>query len=451
MSRDLTQGVPGSVIRHFSLPLFFSVVFQQLYIVVDSLVAGRFIGNAALAAVNNTYQITLLYQALAIGCAMGSSVVVSRLFGAGRKRDVASAASTALIACLLLCSALTVIGFFGGNALLRFVRTPAELIHDSSQYLRIFTIGLVFLFGYQIALGIFTALGDSKTVFLFLTASSLVNILLDVLFVAKLHMGVAGVAWATFLCQAIGGILSVSLVWYKMRHWNAASQGAEHRAVFSPVLLREMLRITIPVTLQQLIISLGSVLIQGNINRFGTGVSAGYAAAIKMNNLAIAALMAFDRGIAAFTAQNVGAEKPERIRSGLKAGVLLSVFTGLLIGAAYLIFREQIISLFLRTSNKEVLETGTQFLLVVVPFYLFVSVKIVCDGTLRGLSAMRMLLTGTFVDLALRVGCGYLFSALWGPVGIWAAWPVGWMTGTTLSVIFTLRLLHKNIREKKQA
>lgn len=443
MNRDLTQGTPGGVIRRFSLPLFFSVIFQQLYIVVDSLVAGRFVGEAALAAVNNTYQITLLYQALAIGFAMGSSVVVSRLFGAGRKRDVASAATTALISCLALCAVLTAAGLAGATALLRLVRTPAELVHDSGLYLSIFTAGLVFLFCYQIALGIFTALGDSRTVFFFLTASSLVNILLDVLFVAKLHMGVAGVAWATFICQAAGGILSVSLVLFKLRRIKSSEQPKERYSVFSPALLKEMLRITIPVTIQQLIISFGSVLIQGNVNRFGADVSAGYAAAIKMNNLAITALMAFDRGMAAFAAQNEGANKPERIRSGLKAGIVLSVSTGLFIGAGYLIFREQIISFFLKSSNVQVLANGTQYLLLVVPFYLFVSIKIVCDGTLRGLSAMRMLLTGTFVDLALRVGCGFLFSALWGPVGIWAAWPVGWITGTALSAFFVTRLLRK--------
>lgn len=443
MNQDLTTGNPRIVIRRFCLPLLFSVIFQQLYVVTDSLVAGRFIGEAALAAVGNTYQITLIYQALAFGCTMGCSVVVSRLFGAGKDGEVRSAVSTALIACLTLCAALTAAGLLGGAALLRLMQTPFDAFRDSRIYLNIYTAGLCFLFYYQISLGIFAALGDAKTPFWFLTVSSLVNILLDFLFVARWNMGVAGVAWATFLCQAVGGTALVALALYKLRPHGAEGQNKTGTPIFSTRLLREMLKIALPVTLQQLIISIGNVLIQANVNRFGSGVSAGYAAAVKMNNMATSALITFDKGMASYAAQNAGASKPERIRSGLKAGILLSISVGFLIGAIYLIFRGPIILLFLKTNGGEALATGRQFLLIVVPFYLLVSVKVVCDGVLRGLGAMRRLLTGTFVDLSLRVVTGFLFAAFLGPVGIWLAWPIGWFTGTVLAAFLTSKSLRE--------
>ena len=444
MNRDLTVGSPRNVIWRFCLPLFFSTLFQQLYVVTDSLVAGRFIGEAALAAVGNTYHITLIYQALAFGCTMGCSVVVSRLFGTGKKNAVRSAVSTAFIACLALCAVLTAAGLLGGDALLRLLQTPDDVIRDSGVYLNIYTIGLCFLFYYQVSLGIFIALGDAKTPFWFLTVSSLVNIVLDFLFVGRLNMGVAGVAWATFICQAAGAAAASALALRKRSLLKTAAQDERRERVFSAELLREMLKIAAPVALQQLIISVGNVLVQGNVNRFGSSVSAGYAAAVKMNNMALTAMIALDRGMASYAAQNAGAKKPERIRSGLKAGLLLSATIGCLIGAAYLIFRENIIMLFLKTNGGEALATGTQFLLIVVPFYLVVSVKIVCDGLLRGLGAMRLLVTGTFVDLTLRVTVGFLLASFFGPVGIWAAWPVGWITGTSLSAFFVSRLLRTN-------
>lgn len=438
MNRDLTKGNPGNVLWRFCLPLFFSALVQQLYVVTDSLVAGRFIGEGALAAVGNTYQITLLYQALAFGAAMGVSVVVSRRFGAGKMADVRSAVSTALFATAALCILLTLLGLLGGGLLLRLIQTPEDVVSLSKQYLVLYTAGLLPLFLYQISLGVFAALGDAKTPSVFLILSSLANIALDLLFVVHFRLGVAGIAWATLLCQTTSA--AIALLILKTRLHDTQSLGYEAKNTrFSRSLFKEMLNIAGPVTLQQLIVSLGSVLIQANVNSFGSGVSAGYGAAIKMNNMAITGLMAFDKGMASFAAQNSGAKKPERIRSGLRAAVLLSVSLGVAIAGVFFIFRVELLHLFLGAGSEAAMQSGEQFFRAVMPFYLVVSVKIACDGTLRGLGAMRPLLIGTFVDLSLRVGCGFLFSALWGPVGIWAAWPVGWVTGTALSVIFTLK------------
>jgi len=440
MNNDLTQGKPSLLIWRFCLPLFFSALVQQLYVLVDSLVAGRWIGETALAAVGNAYQVTLLYQALAFGAAMGVSVVISRRFGAGKWNDVHTAVSTSLLATAGLCLLLTVAGLFCKDAILRLMRTPADVFLPSGQYLAIYTAGLLPMFLFQVALGIFAAMGDAKTPAAFLSIASLVNIALDLLIVVRFRLGVAGIAWATLICQTGGAHLALLLLRRRLRAYRL-SVGTAKTQRFSSNLLREMLQIALPVTLQQLIVSAGNVLIQANVNGFGSGVSAGYAAAIKLNNMAISGLMAFDKGMATFSAQNSGANKPEPIRSGRNAAILLSVCFGVAISAVFLLCQTQLLSLFLRSGSAEATLAGGQFFRIVMPFYIVVAVKIACDGTLRGLGAMRELLIGTFVDLSLRVGCGFLFASLWGSVGIWAAWPVGWVTGTVLSMVFIERKL----------
>lgn len=442
MNQDLTKGTPGGVLWRFCLPLFFGALVQQLYVVTDSLVAGRLIGETALAAVGNTYQITLLYQALAFGAAMGASVVVSQLFGAGRQKDVRGAVSTALVATGALCALLTTLGLACGDAMLRLMQTPKDAFLLSHQYMVLYTAGLLPLFLFQVALGIFAALGDAKTSALFLSFTSLANVALDLLFVAYFRLGVAGIACATLLCQLGGAILSLLILKRRFRKLRSIDH-TEKSACFSPMYLRQMAQIALPVTLQQFMISLGNVLIQANVNRFGLDVSAGYAAAVKLNNMAISGLMAFDKGMSSFGAQNLGAKKPDRIRSGRNAAILFSVCFGVAISALYLFFRADLLRLFLRTGGAEAMRAGEQFFCLVMPFYLLVSLKIACDGTLRGLGAMRPLLIGTFVDLFLRVTCGYLFCARWGSAGIWAAWPVGWGIGTVLSIIFSKRAVRK--------
>lgn len=212
MNKDLTIGKPETVLWKFCLPLFGSIIFQQLYNIADSWVAGRFIGEHALAAVGNSYEITLIFIAFAFGCNIGCSVIVSQFFGAKEYENVKTAVYTTMISCAALCAVLMLFGIVFSDGLLNLIHTPKEILSDSKLYLNIYIIGLPFLFFYNIATGIFSALGDSKTPFLFLAISSTSNILVDILFVAVFHMGVAGVAWATFLCQSISCVSAVAVV-----------------------------------------------------------------------------------------------------------------------------------------------------------------------------------------------------------------------------------------------
>ena len=212
MNKDLTVGKPEAVLWQYCMPLFGSIIFQQLYNIADSFVAGKFVGENALAAVGNSYEITLIFIAVAFGCNIGCSVITAQLFGAKRYKDMKTAVYTTLIASGVICALLMAVGIRFCADLLQLIHTPDEIMADSQLYLDIYVLGLPFVFYYNVATGIFSALGDSKTPFYFLAVSSLSNIGMDILFVTAFDMGVAGVAWATFLCQGGSCILAVTVV-----------------------------------------------------------------------------------------------------------------------------------------------------------------------------------------------------------------------------------------------
>ena len=436
LNRDLTVGNPQTVLWKFCLPMFGSIIFQQLYNIADSLVAGRFIGENALAAVGNSYNVTLIFLAFAFGCNIGCSVIVSQFFGAKDYSRMKTAVYTTLISSAVLCAVLMLLGFLFCDPLLAQMKTQPEIMADSALYMDIYILGLPFLFFYNIATGIFSALGDSKTPFYFLAASSTSNIVVDILFVKCLHMGIAGVAWATFLCQGISCILSVILVLKRL----AAIHAEQKAELFSPALLKKLAVIAIPSILQQSFISVGNIFIQSVINSFGISVTAGYSAAVKLNNLVITSFTTLGNGVSNFTAQNIGAGIPDRVKSGLRAGLKLVWCISVPIVLLYICFGQYLLLLFMDSSSAEALLTGKQFLWILSPFYFVVSAKLVTDGVLRGAGAMKAFMAATFTDLILRVILAFVFSSLFGAVGIWCAWPIGWTIATGLSMYFYKRM-----------
>ena len=436
MNRDLTVGKPERVLWSFCLPLFGSILFQQLYNIADSLVAGKLIGENALAAVGNSYEITLIFIAFAFGCNIGCSVVVSTFFGAGQYGKVKTTVSTAMLASGLTCLLLMALGLLGGAELLRLIHTPAELMADSLLYLRIYVLGLPFVFFYNLATGIFSALGDSRTPFRFLAASSLSNIGVDVLFVAVFRMGVAGVAWATFLCQGVSCLLAVAVVLLRLRKLDTT----ERPARFDAFLLRQFLKVAVPSVLQQSFISVGNIIIQRVINDFGSGVIAGYAAGVKLNNLVITSFTTLCNGISNFTAQNLGAGKQARVRQGFRAGVRLVWLLSLVFAGIYLLAGEPLVRFFIDKPTPTAVRTGVVFLRILSPFYFVVSVKLAADGVLRGAKEMERFMIATFTDLILRVALAIVLSKTGlGSTGIWCAWPIGWSIATVLSLRFCLK------------
>lgn len=433
MVNDLTKGKTSKVILYFSLPLFISVIFQQMYSIADSVIAGRFAGEAALASVGASYPITNIFNAIAVGCNIGCGVVISQLFGAGKYRKVKTAVYTSLISSLVISVVLTVLGILLTPKLMELINTPEDIFSDSALYLKIYIAGFTFLFLYNIANGVFASLGNSKIPLYFLIFSSVTNVVLDYIFVACFNMGVSGVAWATFIAQGIAGVMSVLTLLY---HLNSLKTD-EKSEIFSFEMLKQILKISIPSVLQQSFVSVGNVFIQGEINSYGSAVIAGYSAAIKLNTFAVNSLVTFGNSVSSFTAQNVGAMQYKRIKEGFKSGAVLSIITAIVFSVVYVAFSETLIGVFME-GDKSVLAltTGKQFLIIVEPFLCFIGFKVVCDGVLRGTGNMKYFMFATFADLVLRVILAFIFSHFFGAVGIWLSWPIGWGLAVVLSFAF---------------
>ena len=448
MNKDLTVGNPASVLWKFCLPLFGSIIFQQLYNIADSFVAGKFIGENALAAVGNSYEITLIFIAFAFGCNIGCSVIVSQLFGAKKLGEMKTAVYTTFVSSAVLCAVLMAGGTIFCDSLLHLINTPENVFADSRLYLDIYIMGLPFVFFYNVATGIFSALGDSKTPFIFLAASSTSNIFMDILFVTAFKMGVAGVAWATFLCQGVSCVLAVGFVLRRLK----GVETDEKSHIFSFSIFCRIAVIAIPSILQQSFISVGNIVIQGVINSFGSSVMAGYSASVKLNNLVITSLTTLGNGISNFTAQNIGANKMERVRQGFAAGLKLVWALCLPLVVLYLLGGRALVNIFMNEPSAEAMDTGVQFLRILSPFYFVVATKLVSDGVLRGAGLMKEFMVATFTDLILRVGLAIGLAKVLGVVGIWCAWPIGWSIATVMSVIFYNRGPWKaNAAEKKLA
>ena len=305
MTTDLTVGKPSQKLFWFSIPLLLSVAFQQLYQMADSIIVGRFAetveaGELALAAVGASYPITQLFVAVATGINIGTGVLVSQLFGAKRYLRMKTAISTALLTTTTVALLLTLIGAIGTHGIMNALSTPENIFADGSLYLRVYVFGLLFLFIYNVCTGIFNAMGDSRTPLILLVLSSVGNVILDMVFVAGLHWGVAGVAWATFIAQGASGVLAFVLLLRRVRSFDTG----HHFVLFAPEMLRRLTNYAVPSIAQQSFVSVGNVVIQYYINLCGATVIAGFSAANRVNQFALTCCMSFASGLSSYVAQN---------------------------------------------------------------------------------------------------------------------------------------------------
>ena len=437
MITDLTVEHPKKTLWRFALPMFISVMFQQFYNIADSSIAGRFAGEDALAAVGASYPITVIFMAFAVGSNLGASVVVSRLFGAKDIGRMKTAVHTAFIACGAMSLILTVLGYAFCGDMMRVIHTPDNIFADGELYLKIYVYGLIFLFLYNVCTGIFTALGDSRTPLYFLIGSSLGNIALDYWFVVRLGLGVAGVAWATFIAQGGSAILALGTLARRL----GALKTDRKTVLFSAALLGQIAAIAVPGIMQQSVLSVGNMFVQEIVNRYGSAVIAGYSGAIKLNTFAINSFMALGSCLSSYTAQNLGAGKRERLPAGFHTGIGLSLFAALPFVILYAFFGRQMMGLFLSGESKDAIEAGVLFLRIVSPMYFMIAVKLMTDGIIRGAGAMKYFVIATVPDLILRICMAELLTPHFGSTGIWMAWPFGWIAATVLTLIFYRRII----------
>ncbi len=436
MITDLTTGKPSKLIFGFTMPMLASVLFQQMYTLADFIIAGKFVSLDALAAVGVSGMVTFLFMAFATGSNIGISVVISHHFGAKEYDKTKTAVYTSLISMTALAAAFTVIGLIVASPLLDAMNTDALIKAPALEYLNIYILGLTFLFLYNVCTGAFSALGDSTTPFIFLAISSVSNIILDIVFVVNLKLGVAGVAWATFICQGFASVAALTALLLRLKKFKSEIKGKP----FSFTIFKETAKLAVPSILQQSFVSVGNILIMSKVNTFENDFVAAYSSCIKLNTFIINCCMTVGNAVSSYTAQNLGAKKLERIKGGFRSGLMIGEAVVVLAFLIFMIFPEPVIKLFLDTSNPEgiagAVEAGKHYIRIVSPFFVLMTLKITADGVLRGAGAMAEFTSGTFTSLFLRVLFSYILGSVIGQDGIWWAISIGWVLPCAMSYIF---------------
>ena len=439
MVKNLTQGKPLPLLFFFALPMVVGNLFQQLYNMVDTAVVGKFVGEDAVAAVGSSFPIVFLSVAVASGLSMGCNVVVSQLFGAGRIHEMKSTISTAILSLGVLGLVIMALGTILAGPLLRLLGTDPDIMTDSRTYLQIYFGGAVFLFLYNTLNGIYNAQGDSRTPLIFLMISSLTNIVLDLLFVIQFNMGVAGVAWATLIAQGMCAVASLLVMFRRMKNMPCEPEKEGTKIpLFHMTAVKRIAQIGLPSMLQQSLVSLSMMMMQGLVNTFGKVLVAGYTAATKIDTLAMLPNMNISNAMSSFTAQNIGAGKYERVREGLKACILMVVAFSLLITIILFLFGNQLLSLFLDPGDTSgALGYGLSYMHTVSVFYILMGLLFVPNGMLRGAGDMGAFTISSMANLFSRVAIAYALVYLT-PLGanaIWWSIPAGWLIGATVSLL----------------
>ena len=437
MVKNLTEGPPLKLLFFFSLPMVAGNLFQQLYNMVDTAVVGKFVGEDAVAAVGSSFPIVFLAVAVAAGLSMGCNVVISQLFGAKRIHEMKTTVSTALITLGAVGLVLMLLGTVLAGPLLQLLGTDPDIMADSRTYLRIYFGGAVFLFLYNTLNGIYNALGDSRTPLYFLMTASLGNIVLDLLFVIKFQMGVAGVAWATLISQGACALVSLVVMIRRLKRLpNEEDKQGMRFPLFNFSAVRRILQIGLPSMLQQSLVSLSMMMMQGLVNSYGKVFVAGYTAATKIDTLSLMPNMNFANAISSYTAQNIGAGKYDRVKEGLKAILFMVVVFSLVITLIIFLFGSQLLSLFMDPGDTSgALSYGLSYMRTVSMFYILMGVLFVSNGVLRGAGDMGAFTLASMSNLFSRVTIAYALAHFIGESAIWWSIPAGWLVGSTVALL----------------
>lgn len=433
MENDMTRGSISKILITFALPMLLGNIFQQLYNVVDIIIVGNFVGASALAAVGASSTIVMLLICIASGLSIGCSVLVSQYFGAGDSPHVKQSVYVSLVFILLCGAVMSAAGALLSGWLLRITRVPDEIFADGRNYLLIYSIGGIFLFAYNALAAMCRAVGDSKTPLYFLILTSLMNIGGDMLLVICFHLGVAGAALATAVSQAVSAVLCAVYIYRKIDVLRLHREDC----VFDFDLLKDLIVYAIPSTIQQCIVSFSMVAVQGLVNTFGTDTIAGYTAACKIDQFAVQPLLSLNMAMTSFTAQNVGAGKNDRVRSGLKFTLLFSTAVSAAISLLIFFFGEGLLGLFVDSAtNSAVIDAGMTYISVVSVGYFLLGWQFSFASVLRGAGDVFWFLLGSGINFGLRIAMAYILSTLMGYASISYSIIIGWIV---VAVIFGLR------------
>ncbi|MEE1228016.1 MAG: MATE family efflux transporter [Lachnospiraceae bacterium] len=436
-ARDMTEGPIAKELLLFALPLMIGNVFQMLYNTMDSIVVGNFVSTQALAAVGATTMVTNMAVFFFNGFSIGASVVIGNLFGAKQKEDLQRAVETTMAVTFVMCVLFTIAGVAGVHAILKFMATPDDVMKDASTYLRIYFAGVTGLLIYNMGSGILRAVGDTVRPLYFLIFTSLLNIVLDLLFVVVFHMGIAGAAYATILSQGISALMILRL----LTHTKDIYQFTFRDLQMDKELLQKILTIGFPAGIQSIITAFSNVFVQSYINYFGSTVMAAWATYNKLDQFPMLVIQSLAMASTTFVSQNIGARKTDRANRGTKICLVLTLLVTGLIDTIIFVFAPFATRLF--TTDQEVIRVGTTLVHVILYFTLFNGINHVLAGALRG----RGDSTGPMVIMLLcfvALRQTYLFVVtrfiINIPVVVAFGYPVGWMSCCiTETIYFFLR------------
>ena len=438
--QDLTIGKEGKLIFQFAAPMLLGNVFQQLFSVVDSIVVGKFIGKEALAAVGASFPVIFIMVSMIIGLVMGTTVVISQYFGAKDFVKVKRAIDTMYIYSAIAGIIATVIGLIISEPLLRLLGLPEDIMPQAVQYLRIYLSGIIIFFGFNGTSAVLRGLGDSKTPLYFLIVATVANIILVLLFVAVFKWGVAGAAYATLIANGLA--FGLAIYWLNKTHKliKIAIKGLH----FDREIFRQSINIGLPTGIQQTLVAMGALALMGIVNKFGTNVIAGFSVASRLDALAMIPAMSFSQALSTFVGQNIGANKPERIRAGLIATLKMSGIVTI-VTTIFVVFGGHILmSLF--TNDSEVVRIGDQYLTIVSSFYIIFTLMFIFNGVTRGAGDTLIPMFFSLLSLwIIRIPMAWFLSGKIGATGIWWAIPAGWAIGMVLSYFY-----YKSGRWKKK-
>ena len=374
----MTEGVIWKELLLFSVPLLLGNLFQQLYNAVDSVVVGNYIGAQALAAVGSSAPVINLLVSFFMGLSVGAGVIISRYFGARNMESLQDSIHTSLALTMTAGIFMTLFGIIFSPTILRWIGTPSDVMSSSVLYLRIYFGGILSVMLYNMGSGILRAVGDSKNPLYFLIVSSITNILLDLLFVIVFDMGIAGVGWATLIAQTISAVLTLLLLIKTKQEYKVTLK----KIRFHKDKLIEIIRLGLPSGIQNGVVSFSNVIVQSNINAFGSLAMAGCGAYTKIDGFAILPVMSYSMALTTFTGQNMGAKKYDRVKQGARSGIIMSLLTTIAISALLLIFGEQVLSIF--SDNPKVISYGLYMMHVLAPFYIFLAISHAFNGIILG-------------------------------------------------------------------
>ncbi|MEG1256045.1 MATE family efflux transporter [Clostridium sp.] len=439
--KDMTTGNEAKLIINFTLPLLIGSVFQQLYNTVDSIIVGRFLGTEALAAVGTSFPITFLLGSLIMGLTLGSTILISQYFGANEIDNVKNTIDTTYVFLFIASFFMTILGLALSSPILTLINVPQEIYTPSKTYLDIMFIGLICQFGYNSVSSILRGLGDSKTPVYFLILASIVNIVLDIVFIVSFNMGIAGAAWATIISQGLSFFLSIIYLNKKHDVFRVSIKTIKfHREIFI-----KTVKIGLPSGIQQMVFSLGSITMQSIVNGFGGATVAAYAAASKIDNFASMPIMNFGAAMSTFVGQNIGAKKLERIKNGLKSTLIMSTIISIIVYFLLRSFSPSLMNLF--TTDPEVITEGVIYINTVSPFYAIVGAMFITTGVLRGAGDSIFPMVVSILSLWLiRIPLAYFFSSFLGTKGIWMSISTAWTFGMIATFIY-----YKSGRWKKKS